>query len=145
MKEKIKSLDPVLITGILISVFSALILVLLGKDEVNSLIVGLLITTITLGVDVIGRVKESQTNMLQSIKLGKTLEINPELHETISEIVNLYLLSQTIDFELFRQRSKDALLECKDILSGIQRGYMQVEVAGKYSYGKRGAESAKNQ
>ena len=34
-------------------------------------------------------------------------------------------------------------MECKDILSGIQRGYMQVEVAGKYSYGKRGAEAAK--
>jgi len=144
MSGKLKTLDPVLVIGILVSVFSALILVVLGKDEINSLIVGLLITVITLGIDIIGRVKETQSNMLQAIKLGKLLDVNPELHETIFEITDLYLSSQVIGFELFRQRSKDALLECKDILSGIQRGYIQVEVAGKYSYGKRGAEAAKS-
>jgi|CXWL01.1.fsa_nt_gi hypothetical protein len=144
MSGKLKTLDPVLIIGILVSVFSAFILVVLGKDEINSLIVGLLITVITLGIDIIGRVKETQSNMLQAIKLGKLLDVNSELHETILEITDLYLSSQVIGFELFRQRSKDALLECKDILSGIQRGYIQVEVAGKYSYGKRGAEAAKS-
>ena len=142
MREKLKSLDPILIIGISISVFSALILVLLGNDEINSLIVGLLITVITLGIDVIGRIKEGQSKVLDGIKLGKTLDTNPELYAIVSEIVDLYLHSQRIDFDLFKQRSKDALLECKDILSGIQRGYIQVDVAGKYSYGKRGTEAA---
>ncbi len=144
MNNKIlKNLNPIFIIGISISVFSALTLVLLGNDEVGSLIVGLLITVITLGVDVTGRVKDGQSNVLQAVKLGETLDANPELHSTISEIVSLYLSSQNIDFDLFKLRSTDALLECKDILRGIQRGYMQVEVAGKYSYGKRGAEAAK--
>ena len=106
MREKLKNLDPVLVTGILISIFSALILVLLGKDEVSIFNRWSLITSITLGVDVIGRVKESKSNLLQAIKLGTTLDANPELHTTVSEIVDLYLSSLETNFDLLKHEAK---------------------------------------
>lgn len=142
MKSKLNFLDPTLTIGVLVSIFLSIILVLLGNDEVNSLIVGLTVTLVTLAIDVIGRIKESENRVLQAVKLGTLLDTNGDLHTTISEIVESYLASQKMPLDLFRQRSKDTLLDCKDVLSGIQKGYMNVEVAGKYSYGRKGAESS---
>lgn len=142
MKNKFSFLDPTLTIGVLVSIFLSFILVLLGNDEISSLVVGLSITLISLGIDVIGRMKETEKKLLRAVKLGSLLDANGELHSIISEIVESYLASQKISLDLFKQRSKDALLDCKDVLGGIQKGYMNVEVAGKYSYGKKGADSS---
>jgi hypothetical protein len=123
-----KFLDPLLVIGILVSVFSALTLVFLGQDEVSSLIVGLLITSITLAIDFIGRLKETENKILQATALGTLLNEQHELHQTIAEIVKAYLSAQKSSFDLFQRRSRDALLECKDILRGIENGYMMVTI-----------------
>jgi hypothetical protein len=145
MKKMLQFLDPLLVTGIIVSVFSAMVLVLLGKDEVSSMVIGLLITVITLLIDFIGRLKETEAKLLSANALGTVLIQNPELHKIVSEISNSYLLAQASGFDLFQLRSQDSLHECKDVLRGIANGYITVEAAGKYSYGKRGTENAQNE
>ena len=64
------------------------------------------------------------------------------MHKIISEIVNSYLVAQESDFELFSQRSVDAINECNDTLRDIKNGHMTIEPGGKYSYGRRGTREA---
>ena len=143
MIEKTKSLDPFLAIGIVISIALAVILVLMGQDEVQSLIVGLIITAITLSVDVIARLKETERKVLQGTALGTLLLDNQKLHTILHQIAKSYQVAQQSDFDLFVERSKDAVLDCKEILGSLERGYTMVEAGGKYSYGRRGTKQAK--
>lgn len=149
MKEKVRLLDsllrvdPLLIVGIVISIALALILVLLGQDEVSSLLVGLITTTITLLIDTIARLRETENRILQATALGNLLSNDEKLHSAMHQIAKSYVAVQKSGFDLFVQKSVDALLECKDILGGLERGYMLTQAGGKYSFGKRGVDVAK--
>lgn len=146
MKNKRKSilqLDPFLTTGIVVSISLALVLVLLGQDEVNSLIAGLLTTIITILIDLIARLKETEHKILEATKLGNVLSENKELHSTLNQIAINYSAIQNKNFDLFTQRSQDALLECKETLLGLENGYLTVSPGGKYTYGRKGVASAK--
>ena len=146
MKNKRKSilqLDPFLTTGIVVSISLALVLVLLGQDEVNSLIAGLLTTIITILIDLIARLKETEHKILEATKLGNVLSENKELHSTLNQIAINYSAIQNKNFDLFTQRSQDALLKCKETLLGLENGYLTVSPGGKYTYGRKGVASAK--
>ena len=146
MKNKRKSilqLDPFLTTGIVVSISLALLLVLLGQDEVNSLIAGLLTTIITILIDLIARLKETERKVLEATKLGDVLSENKELHSTLNQIATNYSAVQNKNFDLFIQKSQDALLECKETLLGLDNGYLTVSPGGKYTYGRKGVASAK--
>jgi hypothetical protein len=134
--------DPFLTTGVVISIALAVILVLSGQDEVSSLMIGLTVTAITLLIDVIARLKNTEDHILQATTLGSLLLSDTELHQTIRQITQSYLSAQDSEFDLFIQRSKDALLECKEILDGLERGYIVVEPGGKYTYGRKGVNVA---
>jgi len=140
--KKLKLLDPLITTGLIISISLAVILVLIGQDEVSSLIVGLVVTAIALTIDVIVRLREAEQRILGATSLVEALSEDEELQETIRQIAQSYLEVQNSEFELFIQRSRDVLSECKDILAGLERGYLTTEAGGKYSYGKRGVDSA---
>lgn len=142
MAKIFQYLDPIVIIGVIISVATSIILVLTGNDEVSSLLVGLLITIIGLILDVISRLKEVEKNLLNSVPLGDLLIDNPELHKQIKQIVYSYQSTQNCNFDLFIERSKDALSECREILSSLEHGYTWVEAGGKYSYGRRGTREA---
>jgi hypothetical protein len=141
--KAVQSLDPIVAIGLLISIATGLLLVLVGNDAVTSLIVSLLITIITLIVDLIARLNTTQANVLQAVSLGSILNQHPELHKALGEIAKSYVSVQGMKFDLFRIRGEDALLECRDVLGGLENGFMTVEVAGKYSYGRRGTANAK--
>jgi hypothetical protein len=86
--------------------------------------------------------EDNQRRILRAFTLGQLLYKDEKLHTTIHQITEHYLSVQSCDFDLFRQRSEDALLECRDVLRGLKRGYLETEVAGKYSYGRRDTEAA---
>ena len=44
---------------------------------------------------------------------------------------------------MFSQRSDDILAECKNVLIGLEHGFMLIEPGGKYSYGTKGVTLAK--
>ena len=138
----ILQMDPFLTSGIIISIALALILVLLGQDEVNSLIAGLLTTIITILIDLIARLKSTEQTILGAIKLGDLLSNDKDLHLTLNDIANSYLTIQNKDFELFIQRSQDILHECRETLIGLENGFLIVQPGGKYTYGRKGVEKA---
>lgn len=147
MKNKRKSilqLDPFLTAGIIISIALALVLVLLGQDEVSSLITGFLITIITILIDLIARLRETETRVLEAVKLGNILSENEELHSVLSQIALNYSAVQNKDFDLFTQRSQDALLECKEVLVELDNGYLNDSPGGKYAYGRKGIRNAQS-
>lgn len=142
MLDKIRSLDPFLVIGLSISIALAIVLVLMGQDEVQSLLVGLVATAITLSVDVIARLKETEERILKGTALGVVLLEDPGLHDALHQIARSYRSAQQTGFDLFLERNQGALLDCKDILGALERGYMMADVAGRYSYGQRGTSSA---
>ena len=145
MRDKINSLDPILAIGIVVSISLAVILVLIGQDEVQSLLVGLIATVITLSVDIIAQLRETERKVLKGTALGELIQSNQELHSTLHQIAHSYQVAQRSSFDLFIERSKDAILDCKEILGALERGYTMIEAGGKYSYGRRGVRNAQKQ
>lgn len=142
-RKSILQLDPFLTAGIIVSIALALILVLLGQDEVNSLIAGLLTTIITILIDLVARLKDTEHKVLEASKLGDILSENKELYSLLNQIAISYLSIKNKGFGLFVQRSYDALLECKETLLGLENGYLTVSPGEKYSYGRKGVDSAR--
>lgn len=66
MFQKQKFLDPIIVVGVVISIAVAIILILLKQDQAISLLIGLVITIITLIVDLIARVKESEKRVIEA-------------------------------------------------------------------------------
>jgi hypothetical protein len=91
---------------------------------------------------VVASIGDAERRLLQAVALGDLLTKNPELYAIIRHIAERYQSVQDCKFDLFIQRSIDALLECRNILGSLERGYLITEVAGKFSYGKRGTEAA---
>jgi hypothetical protein len=94
-------------------------------------------------VDTSRKLESIQKSIDDGFKLGELLEKDKELHSSIQEIAKSYLALKDNEFELFSQRSRDVLAECKVVLNGLERGYMLVEPGGKYAYGTKGVTSAK--
>jgi hypothetical protein len=59
-------LDPIVVIGTIVSIALAVILVLIGQDEVISLLVGLVIACMTLLIDIIARLKGSEEKIINS-------------------------------------------------------------------------------
>lgn len=140
----IKSLDPILTVGVVVSITLAILLVLIGQDKVISLLIGLSITIISLLIDIIARLKHSEVQILQATELGNLLARDETIHHILWQIAHSYYTLQQSDFDLFVEKSKDILYECKDTLKGMESGYLIVEPGGKYSYGRRGVRRAKH-
>lgn len=142
VKNKLPKLDTVLVSGILLSLALALFLMLTGQDESTSLLVGLITTVITLLIEIIARLKESESRVLKSIRLGELLEQDNDLYAIMCEIAENHKKINNGQFDLFIQHSNDALEECRDILAGLERGYMVIPPGGKYAFGRKSLTQA---
>lgn len=60
LKDILQRVDPILLIGIIASVFIGIVMVLSGNDTLSSLTIGLLGTIITLLVDVVARIQKSE-------------------------------------------------------------------------------------
>jgi hypothetical protein len=142
-KGKLGFLDPIIAVGVGLSVAVALILVLMGQDEVLSLVVGLTLTGITLSVDIMGKLKESEKRLMQVAAIGNLLISNRETASTVSHLLESFLVANDSWFELFRERAHDALIECRDTLEGLADGWMIARPATKFAFGLGGFTMAK--
>ncbi len=142
MQSKLRFLDPIIVIGIIISVALAIILVLIGQDEAISLLIGLVLTAITLLVDIIARIKESEKNIIQASTLETLLVKNPSLLSIVSQIAHDYEAIRKLQFDLFLQRADDALFECRDVVHGLAEERMIVDTRSKFTYGRKGINKA---
>ena len=61
--SKLRFLDPILVIGTAVSIGVSVILVLLGQDQISSLLIGLVATAITLLIDIIARLDQAEENL----------------------------------------------------------------------------------
>lgn len=131
----LRSIDPILAVGVTFSIALAVILVLIGKDQVTSLLIGLVVTTITLLVDTLARQKDSEQRIVEAVELGRALSSNPRLFEIIRQITEDYHTVKKLAFDPFSQRAEDALLECREVIHGLVEGRMIAGIGSKYFFG----------
>ena len=140
MKAKFHFLDPIITIGIIVSIAMAIILVLVGQDSVISILIGLVITTITLIIDVIARLKESEKNILQSSVLGISLANDPGLLFSLQQIVKDYLAVKNHRYKVFSLGATHALEECHNVMHGLVEGHMTVSPLSYFSFGRSGID-----
>ncbi|MCP4366853.1 MAG: hypothetical protein GY797_01880 [Deltaproteobacteria bacterium] len=138
MRSKLEFLDPIIVIGVIISVALAVILVLIGQDGATSLLIGLVLTTITLLIDVISRVKETESNIIQASTLETMLTRNPFLLSAVSQIAKDYGVVKKSGFDFFTETAENSLLECRDMLHSLGEGRMIEDIdRTKLTYGSR--------
>ena len=124
MQSKLRFLDPIIVIGTIISLALAIILVLIGQDEVLSLLIGLVIACITLLIDIIARLKESEEKIIQITELGSILIKNPPLLTTVSQIADDYETVNELGVGFFVEAADLALFEARDVVHKLSEGRM---------------------
>lgn len=149
MKSLTQLLDPFLIIGLVFSIALSFLLVLIGQDEFNSLMIGLIATLITLAIDIIARFKETEERILKAITGGEVLLKDEILHSKCRQIAKLYIDIQKNlinyglnNFTLFTEKSQDILLDSINKLKKLEKGLLEEVPGGKFTYGKRGVDEA---
>ena len=95
-------------------------------------------------VDTSKKLESLQDAIENGFQLNEILSKERELFSVVHQIAKSYMTVQGTEMELFRQKAKDTLEECRDILGGLERGYMLAEPGGKYAYGTKGVLLAKH-
>jgi len=144
MRSKFRFLDPIIAIGISVSVGTAVILVLIGQDSAISLLSGLVITAITLMIDVIARLRESEERILKTSVLGASIVRDPWLLSTIQQIVDDYLAVKDHRFGTFARGAIQALTDCRDVLHGLVEGHMTVGALSQFTFGRSGINEVRN-
>lgn len=149
MKSLTQLFDPFLLIGIVFSIALSFFLVLIGQDEINSLMVGLIATLITLAVDIIARFRETEERILKAITGGEVLLKDESLHSKCRQIAKLYfdIQKNLTDYGLnsytsFTEKSQDILLDSINKLKRLEKGVLEELAGGKFTYGKRGIDEA---
>lgn len=145
MMSKIRFIDPIIVIGIVISIALAVILVLIGQDQATSLLIGLVVTIITLLVDIIARLRESEARIIQISEFGNSLASDSWLFDILRQIVNDYRVVKTRNYDTYIRRMSAALVECRDVVHSLSEGYLITDVLGQFSLGRRGINNAEKE
>ena len=81
------TLDPILVAGIIASIGISVLLVLLGIDRAQGLIIVLLGTILTLIVDLVARLRDTEAHILDTVSLGLRIARDEWLFDIIEQIV----------------------------------------------------------
>src|SRR5687767_13654167 len=100
-------LDGILVVGILSSVGLSVLLVLLGLDEGQGLIIGLIGTVLSLIIDLFARLREAETHILGSLTLSRELTNDKWLARIVGQISTDYQRVTISSEERFAQRARD--------------------------------------
>jgi hypothetical protein len=141
---KFRVLDPTIVIGVIISLFVSVILVLIGQDGISSLIVGLLITTITLLIDAISRINEGEKRILNASLLDSAVMDDHTLLSAVSRLIGDYKLVKGLEDNFFLTKANDVLMDCRNTLHGLAEGQMTIEGdRSQFNYGERAKFSVK--
>lgn len=136
-------LDPILVTGIAVSIVVALTMVLLGNDTVSSLIVGLLVSIVTILLDIIARIERVNDSIFQSADLSHLLS-SPYLKDRIRAIAEYFARIRQYHFDHYDWLATVYIEQCESRLRDLANGSIEVTAKGSEEYGFSAVEKAKH-
>jgi len=145
MSTKFRFLDPIIVIGVVISIALAIILVVIGQDQAISLLIGLAVSIITLLIDIIARLKESETKIIQTSEFGNALASDSWLFDVLRQVVADYQIINTRNYETFVRRMKAGLIECRDLLHSLSEDYLVTDILSGYNSGLSGSNAAQKE
>lgn len=140
MPAKFRFLDPIIVVGILVSIGLALLLVLIGQDKAISLLIGLVMTVITLLIDLIAKQNESEKRIVQTFSIadGLAKATDAWLFDLLKGIVDNYHTVKKLDFETFAQKMETDLRNCHDAIHSLSEGELKIDVLDELSFRRSG-------
>lgn len=136
MRSHEKTIDTFQIVGFALSIAISVGLIATHQDTIQSVILGLILTTLTQLFDLQIRHGNSEDRLMQANALSQALYSDAWLLEYIQEIVNSYLTTKSGWFDLFRLRANDAIVECRNILHSMVEGNMVITPPSLFSFGE---------
>jgi hypothetical protein len=111
--------DPWIVAGIIISILVGVIMVLIGKDEVDSLIVGLLLTILTLMLDIFRSFKSHEQLLMENFSLSD----DPWLYSKVKDIFSSWKrIKSEVRDDFFLDKSRDVIEQCTRTISDLSKG-----------------------
>jgi hypothetical protein len=133
--------DPIFLVGLIVSIAIALAMVLLGKDDILSFLVGLAGLTITLLLDLIDRLQKTEDRFLVAAELSHLL-MDDELRQSLQDIAGNYCKMEAFSFRPYRDIAKASIAECQTKMRDLAAGSVSV-TPGKFGeYGVIGTKDA---
>lgn len=144
MRMSLRYLDPIIVIGLIISIALSTVLVVSGQDSVTSMLIGLVVATLSLLVDVIARLHQSEEKLLASSILGSAVVNDPFLMSSVSKIIDDYNSVKNHEARTFQSVAKNSLTECRDKLHSLVEGYILVDVMSPFTFGRCGVNDVKS-
>lgn len=141
MLAKLRFINPIIAIGVIISLALSVILVLLGQDKAISVLIALAVTIVTLLIDIIARLKESEGKIVQVFAFGNALVKDPWLFGILQQIVNDYQVVKKNDFDIFIRRMESSLIDCRDTVHDLSEGDLATDILSEFSFGISGIKS----
>ena len=136
-------LDPIILIGIVISITISVGMIILGNDSVQSFIVGLLSTLLTLLVDIIARLQRTEANLLEAAKFSHIIS-DEALSPVLQELAKLYDSIKQHRFPVYIKIADDNLQESISQLRNLSAGDITFSSRAIYDYTDKGIKEAKN-
>ncbi len=137
-------MDNVLLVGVAFSVLLSTALVLLGVDTASSAIIGLSTTVISLLLDLMVRVSRTERKLIEVSRLSHEAVRDAYLLDAMSSIAEDYhQVVASARYDLFVERARSALSECRDTMHNLVEGYMSLPPLSQFSFGLKGLAEVK--
>jgi hypothetical protein len=130
------------IIGVVVSILLSIGLILLGVDRPESILIGIGTTIISLLIDLPIRIDQAERTIISAGRLSDRLVADAYLFDAADAIVADYSqVMATSEFDIFRDRARHALEDCKTTLHDLIEGSMTVAPLSQYSFGVKGLDS----
>lgn len=143
MKFSPTILDRFQISGFIVSASISVVLVFLGQDTIQSVILGLVLAILTQLFDIQLRHSDAEVRLLEANTLNKALYRDEWLLKHIRQIVDDYQEVQGGWFDLFNLSADDAIIECRNIIHGLAEGNLYAPFRSKFTFGSAELNNAK--
>ena len=138
MLNSLRKIDPTISLGILLSLSTSIILLLRGQNEAISILIGLVITAISIMIRVLLRIKESEENLLKNSALDRLILADPALFSIIQQITSEYEVIESHKNDFFTDHANKALLSCREKIHGLAEGRLVMDADKlKITYGRK--------
>lgn len=142
MKNQPKILDTFQIIGFAISITVSIGLILAKQNTISSVTLGFILAIFTQLFNLQIRHGDTEQRLLRANLLSQQLYQDEWLFSHLQQIVENYQLVRNGWFDFFRLRSKDAVVECRNLLHAMAEGYMMAHPRSPVDFGTEAAQMA---
>ena len=137
-------LDPILLIGLLVSIAAGAGWAIVKNDDVGGFAVGLLISILTVLVDIVARIQKVENTVLKSSELSRVLS-DESLGANLRKIANNYETIRKYDFDHYIRLADTRIADCITALNEIASGSVLIPAKSCNEYsGITAVEQAKH-